>query len=161
MPFYAGQKLRASNLGQLSTTAQYQNASTQSIPDSTDTVIAFGTDQFTSSLITKSTQGAGHKFTFGTNGIVSVTTTIQFAANATGERAIHFEDSLGLWHGSVNNHGDSGNPTILNLGITKYFASGDWIVVEAYQTSGGALNVDSNALLALGRIDLAYILVES
>jgi hypothetical protein len=161
LPFLAGQKLRASNLGQLSSTAQYQAASAQSINDSTATVVAYGTANITSSLVTRSTSGAGHKFTLGASGLWSVTTTVQFAANATGERRLNIEDSLGLWHCSTIDHGDGAHPAILSLSITKWLAEGDYLQVEAYQTSGGALNLDANSITALGRIDIACLFAES
>lgn len=161
MAFLAGQKVRASHLGQLSSTAQYQAASTQSINDSTATPVAFGTANITSSLVTRSASGVGHKFTLGASGLWSVTTTLQFAANATGERRINIEDSLGLWHCSTIDHGDGAHPSIQSLSITKWLASGDYIQVEAYQTSGGALNLDANSITALGRIDLVCIFAES
>lgn len=160
MAFLAGQKLRASNLGQLSSTAQYQAAVAQSIGDTSATVVAFGTADTTSALVTRSTQGAGHKFTLGASGLWSVSTTIQFAANVNGERRINLEDSLGLWHCSENSGASGAFPILMTIGFTKYLSSGDYVLVKAYQTSGGALNIDANSLLAAGRINLACILAE-
>jgi hypothetical protein len=159
--FLAGQKLRASHLGQLSSTAQYQAAVAQSIPDSTATPVAFGTADVTSSLVARATSGAGHKFTLGASGLWSVTTTVQFAANGTGERRLNIEDSLGLWHCSQNSGASAAFPILISLSFTKWLAAGDFVQVEVYQTSTGALNIDANSLLAAGRINLACHFAET
>jgi hypothetical protein len=159
---HAGQKVRVGNLGQLSTTAQYQASSSQTIGTAgTPAVVAFGTADTTSDLVTRSTEGAGHKFTLNASGIWSVTATVSFAANATGERRLNLEDSLGLWHCSVLDHGDASHPAILHVSITKFLTSGDYVKAEVYQTSGGNLNLDANALTALGRINLACIIADT
>jgi hypothetical protein len=160
LAYYAGQRVRASNLGQLSSTAQYQAAVAQSINNITATPVAYGTADITSAYVTRSASGVGHKFTLGASGLWTVSTTIQFAANATGERRVNIEDSLGLWHCSELHSGDGSHPAIIHLAFTKYLTSGDYIQVEVYQSSGGALNIDANSLTALGRINFACILVE-
>lgn len=160
MAFYAGQKLKASNLGQLDHYAQYQSSAGQVIGTAADTVLAFGTDNITSSLVTKSTTGAGHKFTLNAAGIWSITATARFPGTATGQRAAHFKDSLGLWIHSTSQPASATAPAGLHLTITKYFAANDTVQFEVYQDSGGNITTDSNSTLAWGRIDIVCILKE-
>lgn len=160
MALTAGQKLRAANLGQQNTAAQYQSSVGQVIGNTTDTPIAFGTANVTSDLVTRAVSGVGHKFTLGKSGLWAVTTTCRFPATATGERSCHIEDSLGLWHHSQSQAGSSGAPSTLCVGFVKYLTAGDWVQVEVYQSSGGNITTDSNALLAFGRIDIVGILLD-
>ena len=161
MAFTAGQKVKAANFGQQSSSAQYQSSAGQVISNTTDTPIAFGTANVTTDLVTRATSGVGHKFTLNKSGLWAVTTTVRFPATATGERSCHIEDSLGLWHGSHSQAGSSGAPSTLNVTTgVKYLTADDWIQVEVYQSSGGNITTDSNALLAFGRLDIVGILLD-
>lgn len=164
MPFFAGQKLRAGNLGQDSAFATYTGSTTQTIGSGADTVVAFGTADVTSSLITRSTQGAGHKFTMGASGLVAVSVTVRWSttgASSTGEKNMHVENAAGIWHHSSDIPANSAVPITNHVSFVKPLDAGDAVVVEVFQNSGGDEDLDANAFLAVPRIDIGFILVET
>jgi hypothetical protein len=156
VPYYAGQKLKASDLGQETTTAEYNAASNQSIPNNADTTIAFGTTNLTSTLVTRSTSGAGHKFTLGRSGLWVVSASIRFTAAATGERAMNLATAAGRFANS-SHPGSSGSASNLFIEIVKYFASGTEIHIGVFQNSGGALNSEGLNSDAYGRFNIGWL----
>lgn len=161
MAFYAGQKLRAGDLGQLSTSAQYTGSVAQTINSGADTPVAFDTADFTTSYITRNTSGVGHSFTVNVPGIWAVTVTLRWSttgASATGEKAAHIENSLGLWHCSSSLVASTTVPVTHEMSFTKYIDEDDIVLVEVYQNSGGTEDLDASALFGTPRINLALIL---
>lgn len=159
MAFSAGQKMRASHFGQLSTTARYQAASTQTITHNTGTVVAFGTALVTSSLVTRSTTGAGHLFTFGASGLWYVGTNIRWAALATGIREMWI-DSGGTRLMSSAATGSSGSDANLFCSTCRWFNSGDSVSVRVYQFSGGNADITPNVGFGWNIVEFAYLLGE-
>jgi len=81
--------------------------------------------------------------TFNTPGIYAVGLQIEFAANLAGQRFGRILDSAGIQialGGSNTVAGGFGTPLPL-IATIRYFQSGQWVSSEAYQNSGGALNV--------------------
>lgn len=160
MPFTAGQKLRASNLGQLSSSAQYTAASNQTIGNNADTIVAFGTADITSSLVTRNTSGVGHTFTLNASGLWTIGFTVQFAAGAAGQRTAFLYTPSSVRHVQQGGDAEADAVNTLHASVCKYFASGAILAVGVYQDSGGNLTLNSVPLFAVGRIDLACILPE-
>lgn len=161
MPFYAGQKLRAGDLGQLSTSAQYSGASSQTITTATDTVVAFATADFTTSYVTRTTTGAGHLFTLLVGGLWMVSTTVRWSttgASATGEKACHAEDNLGEWLFSSSIPASTTTPVTHMMSTTKYFAAGATVQVEVFQNSGGSEDLEQSAIFGTPRINFTMVL---
>lgn len=159
MTFRAGQKLKASELGQLSTTAQYQASANQSITSAASTVVAFGTTQIASDLVTRSVSGAGHAFTFEKSGIWAVTYGIRYAAAANGVRDSWITDPAGR-RVSSSQAGSAGAESSLTACLVSWFDAGTAISIQTLQNSGGAVNILFSVASGYGRLDLAYILGE-
>lgn len=158
MPFTAGQKLRASNLGQLSSTAEYTSSANQTIGNAADTIVAFATADITSSLVTRNTSGVGHTFTLNAAGLWTVGFCVQFAAGATGQRTAFLYTPSSVRHKQAGGDAESDAVNTLALSITKYFASGTILAVGVYQDSGGNLTLNSVPTFGFNRIDLACLL---
>lgn len=159
MAFYAGQKLKASNLGQLSTTAQYQATVDQTIANNGQVFVAFGQANITSSLVTRGTSGAGHTFTVNASGLWWLSTTVRFAALATNSREAWMEGPVGRICSS-SQAGSSGSPSTIQLSALIWADSGSAFAVGVFQNSGGSATLSFDTTNALGRIDIAYILGE-
>jgi hypothetical protein len=145
MTFYAGQKVRASNLNDLlSVDAKYSAASNQSIPTSTDTVIAYGTANRTSTLVTRAVSGAGHSFTLNRAGLWAVTATTRYGSTAASGEWYHAIVAAGAIEAAQGHIGPAiaGSRTI-NASVTTYFPAGSIVTVNAWQSSGGAVNTDA------------------
>jgi hypothetical protein len=161
MPFRAGQKLRAADLGQQTTCAQYSGSSIQTIGNGADTVVAFSAADVATDHLTRATSGAGHSFTFNTSGIWTVSCCVRWSttgASATGEKSLHLEDSLGLWHVSQSLGGETDAPVTCFVSVTKYLAAGDFVIAEVFQNSGGSEDLDYNAFFGTPRINFALLL---
>lgn len=79
----------------------------------------------------------------GSSGLWDIGATVQFAANATGSRAVSFIINGGanpLARHEITVNG-AGNDTSINISTTWLFAVGDYIECTAFQSSGGNLNV--------------------
>ena len=99
------------------------------------TVVAFGTEEQTSPDVVRSTQGAGHKFTFQTNGAYCIDVTCRFDAGNTGRRFAEVENAAGsIRYVAEGFTVDTGDTATVNLSRTKRFAAGEAIVLVANQT---------------------------
>lgn len=121
---------------------QWRASSNQSLAHNTDTVLAFGTTETASSVVTRATQGSGHKFTLLEAGTYAVTATVRFASGATGSRFIELRNSAQS-DGFVSS-GDQGGPAAAtrHFSITKRFNASQELVVIGAQASGGPLSTD-------------------
>lgn len=160
MVFRAGQRLRAKELGQLSSTAQFQATANQSIPNNTATFIAFGTTNIASDFVTRSVSGAGHLFTLEVSGIWTIGFGIRYAAAAAGVRDAWIQDPAGR-RISNSQAGSAGAESSLCAALTSWFDSGTGLAIGTLQNSGGAINATASASSGYGRIDLVYHLGES
>jgi len=120
----------------------YRASANQTIPNATDTVIAFGTTETASAAVTRATSGSGHKFTLADAGTYGITAVVRFAAGTAGSRFIELRDSAQTT-GYVASGNDGGPAAATrNFSIVKRFAAATELVVIAAQSSGGALNTD-------------------
>ena len=125
--------------GEVSTQAEYNPSSTQSIPNTTSTNLAFGNESVASSLVTRATSGAGHKFTLNRAGVWAITLTVR-TASGSGERFASINDTAG-YVAACNVLGSG--IAHLNVHLTRSFASGVEITPVLYQSTGGALSTSN------------------
>ena len=113
---------------------QWTPSSAQSIA-TTDTVVAFGTTEITSPIVTRSASGAGHKFTLAEAGFYQVTVTARFSAGLAGRRFVEIRNAAQtarfVSEGFTVNDGDTAT---VNLGVGKRFTAGAEICVIATQS---------------------------
>lgn len=124
---------------------QWSAGSAQSIPFNTNTVIAFGTTNQASALVTRATQNAGHKFTVSQTGTYAVDATVRFSSGGAGGNrylALHAADDSARY-AAIGNDGGPGAST-LHLSVVRRFAAGAALTVigAQSQTGGGALSLE-------------------
>jgi hypothetical protein len=121
---------------------QWRASNNQSLSSGSDTVLAFGTTEITSSIVTRSTLGSGHRFTLTEAGVYAVTATVRFAAGTAGSRFIELRNSAQS-DGYVS-AGDQGGPAAAtrHFSITKRFAAAQELVVIGAQSSGSTLSTE-------------------
>lgn len=128
--------------------AKYSSNVTQSVPDSTVTIIDFATATFdTHGSVTT---GGSWKFTAPAAGKYAVNAVCSFATNATSNRELYLykngtlDTVLGSFQGSIS----AGIPLYINGSTIVSMVPGDFIDIRAYQASGGALNINPGTLAA-------------
>ena len=128
--------------------AKYSSTVTQSVPDSTVTIIDFATATFdTHGSVTT---GGSWKFTAPAAGKYAVNAVCSFATNATSNRELYLykngtlDTVLGSFQGSIS----AGIPLYINGSTIVSMVPGDFIDIRAYQASGGALNINPGTLAA-------------
>lgn len=121
---------------------QWRATGNQNISNNVDTVLGFGTTETSSSVVTRSTLGSGHKFTLNEAGTYAVTATVRFTSGTAGSRFIELRNSAQS-DGFVS-AGDQGGPAAAtrHFSITKRFNVNQELVVIAAQSSGGTLSTD-------------------
>lgn len=156
MAYYAGQKLRASDLGQSTTCAEYNNSASQTIGTGSDTKVAFGTTNTTSTLVTRTVDGVGHSFTVNDDGIWAITTTMFWGAVATGERWTRITVNGSPMH-SAAQQAPGALFIVENVTLIRPLSNGDLVHVIVFQNSGGNRDIGSDNTNGLGRINLCWL----
>ena len=130
--------------------ARYDNGTTsQAIAASTDTVAAYGHAVSTHPYVTRSTDGAGHKFTFTRGGTWAITATNRFQGGSAGERyAALLADNYGSMSVVTAQGGSAatGIPETINLSYTDHFSAGQSVKAQVWQTGNTSLNLDGAAI---------------
>lgn len=124
------------------TGAAYFLASTQSIPDSTQTVVNFDTHG-TSSFDTGSYHGAGSgKFTVPATGLYVVTAAVQWDTGSAGAREVAFiVNGAATPRIALATSAAVGNNEAICTSAVLSLTAADTVQLQVYQSSGGALNV--------------------
>lgn len=161
MVMRAGQKLTAAELGQLSSTAQYQQTSNMTIPTASNTFVSFSQNNRTTSMVTKQASGSGHTFTLNKSGLWAITASVRFDPAATNSRQAWIEGPGGARYNTASMPASNTAPSTLVLGTCQWFDSGTVVAITVYQDSGGNVTLLAGATTAEGRVDLVYILGES
>lgn len=119
---------------------QYRASANQTLTNSTDTVLAFGTTETASAVVTRATSGSGHKFTLTNTATYAITATVRFTAGTAGSRFIELRDSAQTT-GYVSS-GAQGGPAAdtRTFSLTKAFTAASELVVIGAQSSGGNLD---------------------
>jgi hypothetical protein len=124
---------------------QWRASSAQSIPDSTDTVLGFGTSEITSGVVTRATSGTGHKFTIGSLGTYVVAATVRWADGADGRRFIELRNAAQTvrYPGASVGHRVEDEPcTLAFTSAPLVLAAATELVVIGAQTTGGSLSLE-------------------
>lgn len=126
--------------GSTSIEGQWRATANQSLSNNIDTVLAFGTTEADSSVVSRATSGSGHKFTLTTSGTYAITATVRFQTGAPGSRFIELRNSAQSVRFVAS--GDQGGPaaSTRTFSITKNFSATQELVVIATQASGGTLS---------------------
>ena len=116
----------------------YNNANI-SINNNTTTALTFNSERWDTDNIHSTSTNTG-RLTCKTAGVYNISASVQFESNATGTRAITI-----LLGGTTVIGSDqrlaANVATTCNLSIDYVFAVNDYVEVQVYQNSGGALNV--------------------
>jgi hypothetical protein len=156
MPYVAGQKLQADDLGQSTTAAEYQQNASQSISHVTNTELLYNTANQTSTLVTRATSGSGHSFTLERAGIWAIAFTEAFTANATGYREFWAEVN-GSNFMRVNYPATTASDASYTVSKVRPFAENDVVIIWGVQSSGGALNRVYVPGSNTGRVNFAWL----
>lgn len=139
--------------GTVSTIYRASAASGQAISVSTDTIVAFGTDNKTTPLVTKGTSGSGNKFTINKAGMWMITATVRWPSATSGQ----IYTALQLNAGSIIGDGGpaASNPVTHSLSLVQDLAVNDTIQLDVFQSSAGSMTLDTTASGV--HINLAWI----
>ena len=118
----------------------YHNAN-QSIPDATNTALAFNSERADTNTI-HDTVTNNSRLTCQTAGVYSITASVEFAANATGIRSVGLRLN-GTTFLSLQRSPSAGASVTALLSVATMYAlaATDYVEVIVSQDSGGALNV--------------------
>jgi hypothetical protein len=121
--------------------ARVRNGAAQSIPTATSTVVTFPTARRVTN-VTHDTSATG-KLTALEDGWYTIGVSAEFVANATGVRLLQLKLNGTTYIAStlLPNAGAS-LPTRLPCNTVYYLVAGDYVQVEAYQDSGGNLDIN-------------------
>lgn len=127
--------------------ARYESGSAQTCANTSNVVVAHGTASETHALITQSTNGAGHKYTFNATGIYAVCAQARFlGGGSAGERFHSIDSSMyaggGLAYWSTYTNGST--PITMGVHLVSRFTSGSYVTCVVYQNSGGNLDLEGN-----------------
>lgn len=130
----------------------WHHSTTQAI-GTANTVVAFNTEDIAAAVVTRSSQGSGHKFTFTESGLYAVSVCLAYGVGVAGNRYCQVTNVAGnVGHGAANVPAYStGVSPVVNLAFTKRFAANDAIVVVGSQS--GQSNLTAQGL----HLDIAKI----
>lgn len=118
----------------------------QSISNATDTAITFNTEDYDTDGY-HSTVSNTDRITIpaGKTGYFLVSSRVAFAGNGTGVRSVTVRKNgtTGVIGADMNNQSASASAVLINDRVI-YAVAGDYFHLNAYQTSGGALNTDNS-----------------
>lgn len=116
--------------------ATYAATAAQSIATGQNVIIAFGVEQTADPAVTRSTNGAGHKFTLGQTRLWVITATLQFATFSTGRRVFEMINAgSGATLAKSSGPTDTAQPWTTTLVVARKFTAGTTVSVQAFHTS--------------------------
>lgn len=125
--------------------ARVYHNTTQSIANTTPTNLAFNSERYDTNVIHDNSTN-NSRLTCKTAGVYLMSATVAFAVNATGTRMVSILINGTTSLASVHATAAVGGLTTRIVTTTIYpMAVNDYIEASVYQSSGGALNVDSGA----------------
>lgn len=119
---------------------QWSEDTPQSIPFNTNTAVRFSDTDLASAVVTRSPEGAGHKFTVSEAGLYAVSTTVRFAAGgAGGNRYLELRNAAGtVRYAAIGADGGPGASTLHLAEPALPLAAGDTLLVIAAQSQTGS-----------------------
>ena len=132
----------ASKISSLPGTRVYNNAAI-SVADSTETLLTFNNERYDTTGLHDTSTNPG-RIVASYAGVYLIVVNIEWAANATGTRSIliYLNGTTKIASQNQVNNGAS-IVTRQSVSTLYYLAPTDYVTVNAYQTSGGSLNVQS------------------
>lgn len=124
--------------------ARAYNSANISCNNVTWTPLTMDSDDFDTDTIHSTTSNT-NRMTFTTAGKYTITCGGYFASNATGIRQLALLDKNGNALRYSTKQAVNGGVTSLEISVTETFAAADWVYMEAYQTSGGALSFSAGS----------------
>jgi hypothetical protein len=121
--------------------ATFAATTAQSISPSTDVVVAFGVEQAADPLITRSTNGAGHKFTVAQTRLWTVSATVRFADATGGGRTFELRTGSGAVLAKAGDPVIDG-PYTRNLSVTRKFTAGTAFSVIARHNAAASIPLE-------------------
>ena len=131
--------------------ATYAATNAQSIPAAQDVVVAFGVEQVADPLVTRSTSGAGHRFTLAQTRLWTISSTVRFAQNATGGRTVEIVTGSGAVLMKSSGPVNTDAPWSAALSVTRRLPAGTAVMVRARH------NATSSVLLEPAGGDYCHI----
>jgi hypothetical protein len=122
--------------------ATYAATSAQSIPTQTDTVVAFGVEQTADPTVTRSTSGAGHKFTLAQTRLWIVTATVRFAQDAVGGRTFELTTGSGAVLAKESGPVNADAPWSASLSVARRLPAGTSVQVRARHNSTASVPLE-------------------
>jgi len=123
---------------------QVTSSTTQSLADMTWTELNWNVNTYDTSGLHSTTTTTNTIFVKAP-GWYRLTALINFAANSTGQRQIRFvRNGVTVDRSTAVGFGNASADTVIVSNIIQYAEAGDSIRIEAFQGSGGALNVKNN-----------------
>jgi len=122
--------------------ATFSATAAQSIPNSTDTVLAFAVQLVADNAVTRSTSGAGHKFTPPQTRLWTVSFTGRFPTHTdTGGRTFEIRAGATVL-AKAGTQTPTDNAWTANLSVTRKLTSGTDITVIARHSAGTGLPLE-------------------
>lgn len=122
----------------------FHNAA-QSIPNATDTVLAFNSERFDNGAM-HDTVVNNSRITIVTPGVYTVSCNVEWPANATGFRRCQLRVNGATLIASITQPvSTAAVVTAMRMAAPWQFAAADYVEVLVHQTSTAALNVNSTA----------------
>ena len=128
--------------------ARVYNSANISIPHSTYTELTFDSERYDPDDMHSIVSNTG-RITINEAGRYLIGGNVYFATHPTGNRALMVDHYPSGGGGPIiiafgNLAGVSGMYTAMNVNTTYELAAGDYLTLEAYQSSGGALNISAS-----------------
>lgn len=121
--------------------ATYAATTAQSIAPTTDVVVAFGVEQVADPAVTRSTNGAGHKFTVAQTRLWTITATVRFADAAGGGRTFEIRTSAGAVLAKEGDPAITG-PYTRCVAVSRRLAAGTSVHVIARHNAPAAVSLE-------------------
>lgn len=128
-----------------------EGSGSQTMSNTTSTPVAYAVDTNTHAWVTKSAQGAGHKFTVNVTGLWFITAGVRHlngSAGQAGERYFELRCDRAGFEATVVACGGYSNGLIAQTNTLSYLGAmdaGRYIYAQAWQASGGNLDVENTS----------------
>lgn len=127
-------------------TARVYNSAAISLTHNTSTELTFDSETYDLDGFHSTVSNTGRlTVPTGFDGTYHVSATAEFAANTTGGRQLAIKANGSLFIAVQQFEASSVFGTIANVSTTVNLSAGEYVTVEAFQTSGGSLNVSRSA----------------
>jgi hypothetical protein len=131
------ERLRKADTALTGVRARIYNSANESIPNSTVTTVTWNSNRYD-----PTNMGDANGYTIVTPGAYHVGAGVRWAANATGQRVLYIIlNGATFLKINAQQAVTGGNPTDMGVETVYEFVAGDTVRLQAFQDSGGALNI--------------------